>query len=739
MNERSIMQAPEPGRGGMWVDRYLPGELDEYQYQPAQPKMVDVDVLRGMLFRQRWLIAITIAAAIVLGVVVTMLMTPIYEAKASVVVSRDGNFIVEGQDLAPSMPSNEFDNFMETQGVVIQSRNLAYEVVDALNLVEDTPLALRDIEEARPDSMDDERWQSAKRDALASIIQSGVTANVPRGARVITINYESEDPQFATQVVNAYTDAYVRSDTKRSVEANKYAQEYLQEQIGQTRTKLQEAELAANDYARESGIVSQTTGEDGSGQTIRGANLVNINDTVTDLRSQRIRAEQRWRAVANIPAAQIPEVRNSAQVQRLQSERATLETQLNELRQRYSDEYPPVIQLQGQIAAVDQSIARASADIKASIRNEYLIAQRQESALAGELQSASNETLAEQDRMVQYTVLEREAQALRDQLASLLERFNSLNAAANVQSGVLTKLDSAIVPNSPVSPNLLRNLLIALLGGIGLAGGLAVIREVLDDKLRSLDEVEEKLGYPLLGHTPHVDEDEIENQEANQFSALMEAYSSIRSTIDFSLARDGAVVQLTSSQASEGKSTTSLILADLFARSGRKTLLVDADMRKPSIARLLHIERPQVGFVDVLAGRVDLKSALVEGTRDNLDILTLGPIPANPVELLSSYRLRDWIERYRQEYSLIIFDTSPVLGIADAPLVSRCVDSTIFIVEANSVNFGQVRTALRRIRSVGGNILGLVLTKYKAIQAGQSYDYQYRYYQYAKDTAVEKV
>ncbi|NVE95730.1 GumC family protein [Altererythrobacter lutimaris] len=737
MNDRSIMQAPEPGRGGVWVDRYLPVEWEESQ--SAGPKLIDADVLRGMLFRQRWLIAITIAASLVLGVVVTMLMTPVYEAKASIVVSRDGNIVVEGQELAPVMPSNEFDNYMETQGVVIQSRSLAYEVVDALNLVEETPLVLKDIDESRPDEADDAEWAEIKRTDLATILQSSVTADVPRGARVLTIGVESEDPEFATQVVNAYAEAYVRSDARRSLEANQYAQEYLQEQIAQTRERLADAEIAANNYARQSGIINQQTSEEESSQTITGANLVSINDTVTQLRAQRIAAEQRWRAVANIPAAQLPEVQRSPAVQGLQNEKLQLETELTELRQRYNDEYPPVIQLQAQIAAIDQKIAAASADIKASIRNEFVIAQRQEQALSGELENASEETLAEQDRLVEYSVLDREAQALRDQLESLLDRFNLLSAAANVQSGMLTKLDDAIVPISPISPNLLRNMLIALIGGIGLAAGLALVREVLDDKLRSLDEVEEKLGHPLLGHTPYVDEDEIENQEANQFSALMEAYSSIRSTVDFTLQRDGAVIQLTSSQASEGKSTTALILADLFARSGRKTLLVDADLRKPSIARLLHVERPQFGFVDVLAGRVDLQSALVEGTRENLDILTLGPIPANPVEMLSSYRLRDWVERNRKEYGLIIFDTSPVLGIADAPLVSRCVDSTIFIVEANSVNFGQVRTALRRIRSVGGNILGIVLTKYKAIQAGQSYDYQYRYYQYAKDNAVEKV
>lgn len=737
MNERSIMQAPDPGPSGMWVDRYLPGEMQEYQ--PAAPKLVDPDALRGMLFRQRWLISITVAAALILGVIATLLMTPIYQASATVLVNADGNFIVEGQDLAPIIPSTERDNYMQTQGSVVESRKLAYEVVDALNLTEE-PQALADqIARARPDNITDESWAAQKREILTSILHDNVSAQAPITTRVMTISFTSEDPQFAATIANAYSDAYVLSDTKRSVESNVYAQEYLQEQIEQTRERLQEAELAANSYAKERGIVSEQFGgssEDGTGVTITGSNLASINATVSQVRAQRISAEQRWRAVANIPASQLPEVQNNSTVQALERDKAVLQSQLSDLRQRYNDEYPPVQQLLAQIDTIDRQINATASNVKASIRNAYVIAQRQEAALAGELENVSNQTLDEQGDRIEYNVLEREAQALRAQLESLLTRFNELSTAANVRSGTITQLDAAVQPSSPISPNLFRNMLIALIGGVALAGGLAVAREAVDDKLRSLDDIEDKLGVPLLGHTPFVDEDEIENQEANQFSALMEAYSSIRSTIDFSLPRDGAVIQLTSSQAAEGKSTTALILAELFARAGSKTLLIDADLRKPSVAKLLHIERPKVGFVDVLAGRVDLKSALVEGTRENLDILTLGPIPANPVELLSSYRMREFVERYRKDYALIIFDTSPVLGIADAPLVARVVDSTVFVVEANSIKFGQARSALRRLRSVGGEILGIVLTKYRAQQAGQSYDYQYRYYEYAADKGI---
>ena len=213
----------------------------------------------------------------------------------------------------------------------------------------------------------------------------------------------------------------------------------------------------------------------------------------------------------------------------------------------------------------------------------------------------------------------------------------------------------------------------------------------------------------------------------------MEAYSSIRAAIDFTMPRNRNVIQLTSSMAGEGKSTTAVILAELFASLGRKTLLVDADLRRPSVAALLDIERPKVGIVEVLLGHVALDAAVVKGVHENLEILPVGEIPRNPTEILASREMREFIEKVRNEYSLVIFDSCPVMGLADAPTLAHLVDGTVFVLEANRLPFGQVRSAVRRLTVAGGNVIGVVLTKYRALQAGQSYNYQYGYYEYGRD------
>lgn len=735
MNDRSIIETPDPGRRDLWADGYLPGEVVPYQQEPGGFQ-INTDWLRGALFRQRWLIAASILAALLVGLVVTLLATPIYQASATVRVQPWGNYIVEGQDVnTPIASSTEIDLFLETQGAVIESRNLAEVVANDLSVGTRNALLGDKIDETRPPDRSDEQWLEDKKLLAIDALQQGVSADVPVNSQIITINFMSEDPALAAEIANAYSAAYQQSDTRRNVESNTYAREYLLEQIQQVRERLETSERAANDYARNVGIVTpDTTGTDGeTGQTITGANLSSINQTVAAARANRIAAEQKWRSVANVPADQLPEVQTNSAVQSLVTQRATLQGELTNLRQRYNEQFPEIVDVKARIELLDRQIEQTGQNIKAAIRSEYIIARNQEAALAGELSNVTQDALVEQDEKIEFTGLEREAEALRGQLSQLLDRYNSISTAANVQSGAITVLDNATIPRTPVSPDILRNMIIALVLGVALAGGLALVREIFVDQFRRAEDIDERLGLPVLGITPYVKSDDIDQQEANQFSSLMEAYASIRSTIDFAVPRDGAVVQLTSSQASEGKSTTALILAELFARLGRKTLLIDADLRKPSIVKLLDVERPDAGIAEVLLGHAPLEEALIEGVHENLDILSVAGIPPNPVELVSSRRFRDFVAKQREEYSLVLIDSSPVLGLADAPQIAQIVDGSIFVIEANRTSFSQAKTAIKRLQAVGANVIGGILTKYRALEAGADYAYQYQYYQYGDD------
>ncbi|NJO13722.1 MAG: polysaccharide biosynthesis tyrosine autokinase [Rhizobiales bacterium] len=733
MNERSMIEAPDPNSRALWVDQYLPGP--GYDSAP-QGSRIDVAWLRGALFRQRWLIAAVVALAIIAGVVVTLLTPPTYQATATVRVSPWNNQIVEGQEVSASIYSaSEIGAFMQTQIDIIQSRNLAEQVARALDLGKRAALLGADIDDSRPANRSDEQWQDDKVKLAAGSVKGMVSAGLPNESQIIAINATSEDPALAAEIANGYADAFVQTDVRRSLDSNQYAREYLLEQIDGVRGRLNEAELASNAYARTAGIVTQEIGgsEEGTSTTIVASNLTSINQTYAAARAARIAAEQKWRAISSIPATQVPEVLNSPVVQGLTAERAKLNAELSVLRQRYNDDFPAIVDIRSKLSLIDQQLERSGSDIKASIRSEFLVARQQEQALEGELGSVTSSALVEQDKKIEYTGLERDAEALRQQLKSLLDRYNQISTASNIQSSAITPLDSAIVPRSPIAPSLTRNLTIALALGLALSAALALIREIFVDQFRRAEDIEDRLGLTFLGLTPHVKIEDLENEEGNQFSALMEAYSAIRSTIDYSVPRHGAVLQFTSSRASEGKSTTSLILAQLFARLGRETLLIDCDLRKPSVHGLLDIERPSAGLAEVLLGHATFDQAKIETIRENLTVLAVAGIPPDPVELLSSAAFREFLDARRKEYSLIVIDSSPMLGLADAVEVAKVVDAAVFVVEANRTSLAQARTSVNRLRAVGANIMGGVLTKYRALEAGAEYSYQYQYYQYGKE------
>lgn len=720
--------APNPNL----VDRYLPDDGNYYE-APTGGSFLSMAAIRAILWRQKLVLICVTGLVVVLGLVATMLMTPIYDATATVRVNNQGQEIIEGAELDPYISTNELSTHLNTLSGVISSRSMALAVVDSLDLVEK--------QIAQADADDAPMTPEERRMALAGYLSGSVDVEVLDNSRIMAISFSSDDREFAAQVANAYAENFLASSLLQGVEANSYAREYLEEQIADTREKLREAELAAIGYARSNRIIAQPlvngagssaeeSGASGTAPTMTVENLSSINSSVMSARAARIAAEERWRAVANVPALQLPEVRDNQTVQSLQARIAEAEARRTSLSERYQADYPEVRELTTEIAALRQQIASAAAQIKNSIRDSYTIANRQEAALSRELQSVSDQTLNEQDRRVQYNLLEREAQAFRTQLEVMLFRFNQLAAASNIRSSDVSLLDRATVPLAPSSPNLMKNLAAALLLGLGLAAAIAVLREALDDKLRSTEDVERKLGARILGQTPYISE-QVPDEIANFFSPISEAYSSLRATLDYRLANvTNPVVLFTSSQSSEGKTTSAVAVARKYAAIGRKTLLIDMDMRRPAVSGHFFDSRPKTGVVEAIYMHVPLDQAIVNNVEQNLDVLPVGAIPDNPAEILSSGLVNEMLAKCRAQYDVVVIDSSPVMGIADAPLLSRFVDGVIFIVEANKAQASQARQAISRLRDMNANLLGVVLTKYRALDAGESYDYQYRYYSY---------
>lgn len=693
-----------------------------------------VAVLRANLI---W-IGVVIAACLVVGVVTTMLQTRQYTANASVQIDDSAAQVLEGVDDAQASSSSyDTDRFLNTQLDVLRSRALAKRVADRLKLAGNARF-LAAMEAAPTPGAADRRRQE---EAAIKLIRNRMSVTLPRQSRVATISVTTADPQMSAELANAYAAEFIQANLQRKFESSDYARGFLAEQLANAKTKLEESERELNAYARDAGLIrtrdakatGQNTGDSGADLSITASSLMQLNAAANQAQRERIAAEARWRAVSGGSALNSREVLGNLTVQSLLTKQAEAETELREARARHLDEHPNVIRLVAQRGAIQQQLDAVVSGVRRSVEQEYRTALTTEQELNRQVAALKNATMIEQDRSVSYGILAREADTNRTLYEGLLQRYKELTAAAGISSSNIAMVDRAEVPTSPSSPHLLINIAYALFAGLVLSAILIVIRLQLDDGVRVPEDVEHKLGLPLLGIIPKLHDLSPGEQLADPKSSISEAYNSLRGAIGFATA-DGAprLLLVTSASAGEGKSTTSFALSRGFAKLGRKVLLIDVDMRRPSVHRQFSAEN-ETGLSSVLVGQVSFDAAIRQSPYEGLSYLPAGPIPPSPTELLASSRMQAMLEDARGKYDMIVLDSAPILGLADAPLLSSTADGTLLVLESDRNRRGVLRGTLRRMLLARAKVIGVALTKFDANLASNYTYYGYDYYAYGSE------
>lgn len=702
---------------------------------------INLSDLRTMAWRQRWLIGAAVITALVIGLIVTLLVTPIYEASSSVQIRQMSSNVVSGQDVNPQDVASDAGRYLKTQEQLIESRSLAERVARSLRLADDDRFLVAMGGKPVPAEVPAAQRPAARFAAVVGTILGHLDVRVPLDSRIATISFRSPDPATAARVAQSYALNYVQSNIDTSFQSTTYARSFLADQVQQARDRLAASERNAISYARDTQLIdasdaaaSSSDSQQRAGRSLTTASLVSMSEDLNTAHAARIAADQRWAVAQATPVMQLPEVAQNPTISALQGDRATAVAQLQQLRARYRPEHPEVQAAVARVSADDAQIQRIAGNVRDSLRNAADIARRNETQLASAVSRSRGAVLTEQQRRVELNVLSQDVETNRSTLNDLLRRFNEVNAAAGVTANNLSLVDSAQVPGSPVRPRPFYNMAIALL--LGLVAGLviAILREATDDTVRSPDDVERKLNQPVLGATPKVRSDTAGSTAGlltDPSSMLSEAYFSIRAALDYSTPHGRPrTVLITSSASSEGKSTTAFALALDYARIGLRTLLVDADLRRPNVHRLTQLPN-KAGFIDVLMEHATLPQVVQRLPNSALDIITLGKIVANPVQVLSSDAVPNFIEAHREQYDVILFDTAPVMGIADTPLIARAVEGIVVVVEAGRAHRGQAKTTLKRLREVGGNVVGVVLSKFDSRDAGYGYSYYNYYYSYS--------
>jgi capsular exopolysaccharide synthesis family protein len=331
-------------------------------------------------------------------------------------------------------------------------------------------------------------------------------------------------------------------------------------------------------------------------------------------------------------------------------------------------------------------------------------------------------------RSIQYNIYQRDADTNRELYNALLQRYKEIGVAGGVEKNNVSIVDNPKLPDRPSSPNLAINLMLAMFAG-GLAGiGLAAGLEQIDEGIGDPSETEARLGHPLLGTVPRVKGETPMEAFDNPRSPLVEAYLAIQATLELSTSRGTPKsLAVTSTRPREGKSITALALAQSLARAKRKVVLVDADLRAPSIHTLYGLDNHGPGVSNLLAGSDNIDETLHKTAHEGLSVMLAGPHPPNAADLLTGDRLGELIRRLQDRFDHVIVDSPPMIGLADAALVAAAVESVIYIVEARSVPAGVARRALQRLENAQANIAGIVLSKFEPRHAHLGYGYGYGY------------
>jgi capsular exopolysaccharide synthesis family protein len=639
----------------------------------------------------------------------------------------------------------DLDNYIETQSKILTSETLALQTIRNGGLT------------ARPEFSSPSGPSEAvaigslanqkRPPELGEFLGSLSVKRVP-SSRLMDVSFESTDPQLAARIVNAHINTYIEQNFRSKYESTTQASTWLADQLGELKIKVQKSEDARIAYERQNQIWTLD-----DKQNITSQRLADVNKELTEAQSERMRKESLYEFAKSGNLDAVPQVQGSAGLTDLIKKQSDASAQYTDELSQYGPNFPRVQRLQTQLKELDDRIEKEKKKIVDVLESDYREARQREELLTKALDQQKAETNQMAEKLVEYNILKREAEANKTLYEGLMTKLKETAISQGLRSSNIRVVDPAMIPSTPARPAKTRNVTLAFLVGLVGGIGLALMREYLDNTVKTPDDIETLARLPSLAVVPqfagsngnakkhrllqglaangHEKRIELVAQHLPK-SQMSEAFRALRTSILLSQAdHPPQVILVTSALPREGKTTAAANLAVTLAQLGDSTVLVDADLRKPGVGRLLNLSGGKyAGLSSYLAGVSSLDLVTVPHPAiPNLAAIPTGPLPPNPADLLSSHKLADAIAELRKKFKFIVIDSPPIMAATDAVILSVQTDGVLLVVRSGETPKEAFTRTRDLLNSVKCRILGVVLN---AVDSNApDYYYSYRYYPYS--------
>ncbi len=692
---------------------------DDSSFQHVAPGF-DFRGLLHQLISKSWVIVLCLALALALGFSYLARTPKLFMSRAVMEVDVSGENIAPVQTTRPE--SYQSLEQLRTIEQNLRNRSLMERVVRAADLVH-TPGFLPPREGGALYSPE----------ACAGALSNMVSATVRRGTRLIDVFVTHTDPAIAQKIADAIGTEYIRQSIEKHRDGAMLAFNFLSEQAETLRGKVDDDEHKLQAFREKTGTTD--VGERGNGAESK---LRDLTARLTQAKADRLRMDNDFKTIAkfkNDPdqLLTIPTIANNPGIMEIKTQIAIVNGQIAALAQRYKDEHPRMIQARSQLDAFKKNLREAVLRLPPLLQTEYENSASNAANLEKAVADQEKAALAVNATNIPFTELQRALEADNTLYQAVLKRRSETDFTKGIQADPVHVSEGATFSNFPISPKPFETLMLCSLGGLLLGVGIIVLITLLDRTVKTVDQAEHYLNLPVLAAVPDM------KFPAQKSYLLMikdpnatasESFRTLRASLALlGPENERKVLLFTSAVPSEGKSFSSTNYAVSLAQQGHRTLLIDADLRRPSIHKVFELARTQLGVTDYLVGKADMKTATVTCEIDNLHIMPGGSKAPNPAELLSSHTFGELVAEATRQFDRVVIDSAPVLAVSDTLIITPYVQSLCLVIRSNHTKRNAVQRAVGLLEHAGNRPVGLVLNRLPR-SAGVGHYYYYTQHGY---------